>query len=97
MKTTELRRLITTFSPYIGKHVTHVARMGKQIIKGEVQWEIETRDVILMAFSGNYAMVRRPGKMPYVCLLSDLKVFAPDHPGWVGQRGGMIVKGQCPP
>lgn len=21
----------------------------------------------------------------------------PVHPGWVGQRGGMIMKGQCPP
>ena len=42
-------------------------------------------------------MVRRPGKMPYVCALDDLKVVEPDHPGWVGQRGGMTMKGKCPP
>ena len=92
-----LRKLQHVFSPYIGKHVTHIVRSGKRIVQGESQYEIETRDVILMAFSGCYAMVRRPGKMPYVCDLADLKVFEPDHPGWVGQRGGMTMKGKCPP
>lgn len=96
MTAAQRRNLYLTHVPHLHKHVTHIVRSGRMVVAGEIQYEIETRDVILMCFDGRYAMVRRPGKMPYVCLLTDLRV-EPDHPGWVGQRGGMMRKGQCPP
>ena len=49
MNAQAIRKLQHVFNPYIGKHVTHIVRSGKRIVQGEAQYEIETRDVILMA------------------------------------------------
>lgn len=38
------------------------------------KWHTRTEvfDVTLMAFSGKYAMVRRPGCIPFVCFVKEL-------------------------
>ena len=33
---------------------------------------VELRDVEVMAISGKYAMVRRKGALPYVCMVKEL-------------------------
>lgn len=55
--------------------------IGKKIVHQcpGVKWEghhrtftLDAREVILMAVSGNYAMVRRKGAMPYVAPINEL-------------------------
>jgi len=42
---------------------------------GKWTYETEDRDVILMAVSGKYAMVRRKGCSPYVCDVRELSLI----------------------
>lgn len=62
-----------TIDSAIGKHVIHRAKTPKSYepIGGWV-YDVENRDVILLAVVGNYAMVKRPRCMPYVTTLDEL-------------------------
>jgi len=61
------RLMLALVEPYVGKHVIHRVK-GRPVVNvfGEQCFEIEDRDVILMAVSGRYAMVRRPRCTVYV-------------------------------
>ncbi len=48
-----------------GKHVIHIAK-NPEIKGGEIVWNAENRDVVIMATANFYSMVRRPGCIPYV-------------------------------
>jgi hypothetical protein len=50
--------------PLGGQPMTHIVGIGNEAF--------EHRDVMLLAVSGGWAMVRRKGAMPYVCRLSEL-------------------------
>jgi hypothetical protein len=51
----------------------HVAVEAESVYGRPTKWVAERRDVFVMAISGNYAMVRRKGAMPYVCHIADLE------------------------
>lgn len=57
----------------IGKHCVHRASNPVNLVNGKWQYKVEMRDVILMARSGTWAMVRRPRCAPYVCLIRELQ------------------------
>lgn len=52
--------------PLVGRQVLHNAAIYGRPIR------TEERKVTLMAMSGNYAMVRRKGAIPYVCDIDEL-------------------------
>ena len=58
----------------IGKRCIHRAKMPVSY-RQATGWVYQTidREVILMAVSGRYAMVRRSGCLPYVCNKKDLR------------------------
>lgn len=57
---------------HLGARYTHTIQHPKIFIAGKWIYETEKREVILMAVSGKYAMVRRPRCVPYVCSTKDL-------------------------
>ena len=61
-------------TPKIGKHITHVSVHPVSYTSSDGwQYTTERRDVILLAAVKGYAMVRRPGCMPYVVTLKELE------------------------
>lgn len=56
----------------IGNHYTQTVKNPKSFDGSKWTHDVEQRDVVLLAVSGVYAMVRRPGCMPYVCTIKDL-------------------------
>lgn len=65
-------KLTADLAHVVGKHYTQTLTIPKTFKNERWIYETEKRDVILMAVSGKYAMVRRSGCMPYVCPLKDL-------------------------
>jgi hypothetical protein len=61
----------------VGRHVVHVAVTPESYSGGVWTHKTEHRDVILMAVSGKYAMVRRPGCAPYVAGLKEILPATP--------------------
>ncbi len=57
---------------FIGKHVVH--RIPMHTGWDQEHTFIEERDVVLMAISGTWAMVRRRGAVPYVAPVKELFV-----------------------
>ena len=57
-------------SRLVGKHISHICSSPESFHKWA--YSVERRDVILLALSGKWAMVRRPGCVPYVCEVSEL-------------------------
>ena len=55
-----------------GKRYTQTLMNPKTFKNERWTYEVEKRDVIVMAISGKYAMVRRPKYYPYICKLKDL-------------------------
>ena len=52
-------------------------RIGKKCLMSfEKANENQQCEVVLMATSGNYAMVRRSGSRPFVCKIKELHTFA---------------------
>lgn len=47
-----------------------------EVVGGKIVKSIQVRDVVLMTISGKYAMVRRKGCAPYVCLFKELALVA---------------------
>lgn len=59
-------------SEFVGKHVVHRKTSQRSYQNGKWEYETEERDVILMALSGKWAMVRRPKCMPYTVYVKEL-------------------------
>lgn len=53
-------------------HAIHL-RESMRVSEGRVSYVIEPREVRVVAVGERWAMVRRPGAMPYVCPLKDLR------------------------
>lgn len=51
----------------------HVARHLRSVYGHPCEWEDERRDVRVMAVAEGYAMVRRPGAVPYVCHVQEIE------------------------
>lgn len=56
----------------VGRHVIHRISLAQSYAGGKWTYATEDRDVILMAVSGAYAMVRRPSCMPYVAPVREI-------------------------
>lgn len=56
------------------RKMTHVVKCPKSF-NARFGWSYETerRNVTVLAISGRYAMVRRPGYAPYVCPVKELE------------------------
>ena len=59
----------------VGRHYMHSITSPDKLKAGKWTYVTEERDVVLMATSGGYAMVRRKGCFPYVCNLSELSLI----------------------
>jgi hypothetical protein len=57
----------------VGKRCVHVATNPKAFKAGKWEYETDRREVVLMAVSGKFAMVRRPRCGPYVCSVKELE------------------------
>lgn len=58
----------------VGKKCTHVVRTPLYYAgKGPREYSTERREVTLLAVAGAWAMVRRPGAMPYVAAVRELE------------------------
>ncbi len=64
----------------IGRCYIHSITLPDKLKAGKWTYVTEERDVVLMAISRGYAMVRRKGCFPYVCKLSELS-SASDNKG----------------
>jgi len=63
-----------SLSHLVGKHVSHIHAAPETHHNGKWTYSIERRNVVLLALSGKWAMVRRPGCMPYVCEVKELSI-----------------------
>ena len=59
----------------IGRHYIQRIEHPKNLGFGNCTFTIESRDVVLLAISGKYAMVRRKGCIPYVCSVNELSLI----------------------
>lgn len=55
----------------VGRHIVHRV-FSPRPLTGEWNRDYENRDVVLMAVSGAWAMVRRPGCIPYTVMVKEL-------------------------
>ena len=58
---------------FVGDRVVHVAVSPHSFDGKRWTHKVERRDVRLMAVSDGWAMVRRPGCVPYVCRAKELE------------------------
>lgn len=56
----------------MGKHRVHRCVTPDRFTGGKWTYRTEDRDVVVMAISGKWAMVRRPRCVPYVCEVKEL-------------------------
>jgi len=74
------RRLSSAVCSAIGKHVVHNSRLPAPCnYKTGWVYHEAARDVILLAVSGSWAMVRRPKCAPYCCPLKEIALNADDE------------------
>ena len=59
----------------VGRHYIQRITSPDKLKAGKWTYKTEERDVILMAVSGKYAMVRRKCCSPYVCDVSELSLI----------------------
>jgi hypothetical protein len=60
-------------SDFVGKRVIHVCESPVAFVQSKWTYATERREVILMAVSKSWAMVRRPKAVPYVCQVRELE------------------------
>jgi len=58
---------------FIEKRVIHVAVKIDEFVDSGWTYKTDRREVVLMAVSKSWAMVRRPRAVPYVCQLKELE------------------------
>lgn len=63
---------LVALSDFVGSHVVHRSKTPHSFIGDKLEYKTEDRDVILMALSGKWAMVRRPRCSPYVTKVDEL-------------------------
>ena len=61
----------------IGKRYTHRHSTPFALTRAGWTYKDDLRDVLLMAISGKYTMVRRRHAMPYVCPVNELEPTSP--------------------
>jgi hypothetical protein len=54
----------------------HLAKASGTFLKGKWSFEIDRREVSVLAVAGIWAMVRRPTCFPYVCHIEQLETVA---------------------
>lgn len=60
-------------SDFVGKRVIHVCDSPVAFVQSKWTYVTDRREVILMAVSKSWAMVRRPKAVPYVCQVKELE------------------------
>lgn len=65
------------------KKMMHL-KPGMDVLNGKIVKTIDPREVVLMAISGNWSMVRRPSCIPYTCPIKELvdttsTIIVPDN------------------
>ena len=68
------------WKPYIKKHITHHAIRPVSFDSYGWKYSEEDRDVVLLVVAGIWAMVRRPGSVPYVVHIKELKPTVASQP-----------------
>jgi hypothetical protein len=66
------RRASGSLERMVGRHIVHLKTSPRSYQNGKWQYETEERDVILMAVSGKWAMIRRPRCAPYTAEVKEL-------------------------